>query len=182
MYGNKAYTLYRLLIPMALQYRQLQPICYQLRKQKHCVMINRLNKLTREERELLYQAPVLLSVQVACSSKGVNQTQKKDAIWLSHIKTFTADPVLIPYYQEVEKTFAPQFEATVQEYAPFDEAKQTALKEKIEQVNAVVAKLEPGYAEDLQHSLEKYVNHVQRSAHSVFQDFMFPLKIKGLND
>jgi hypothetical protein len=145
-------------------------------------MINRLKKLTSEERELLYQAPVLLSVQAACTNKGINPTQKKDAIWLSHIKTFTADPVLIPYYKEVEKNFAPLFEATVQQYYPFDEAQQTALQEKINKVYEVVAKLDAGYAEDLRRSLKKYANHVRRATHSVFQDFMFPLKIRGLND
>jgi hypothetical protein len=145
-------------------------------------MINRLEKLSGEERELLYKAPVLLSVLASCSSKGINPTQKKDAIWLAHLKTFTADPVLTPYYTEVEKQFVPQFEATVQKYYPFDEAHQTALKEEINKVEDVVAKLDTGYAEDLMKSLKAYANHVKRSKHSVFQDFMFPLKIAGLND
>ena len=47
-----------------------------------------------EEWELLYRAPVLVSVLASCSFNEVNKVQKADAIKLSHLKTFTADPSL----------------------------------------------------------------------------------------
>lgn len=145
-------------------------------------MVNEFKKLTSEERALLYKAPVLLSVLTSCSLNTINQTQKKDAIKLAHLKTFTADPLLIPYYEEVEKNFASQFEAIANQYYPFDDEQRLALKQEIDKVPDVLSKLDSRYANTLQRSFQGYVTHIKRSTHSVFQDFLFPLHISGLND
>jgi len=138
--------------------------------------------LTTEERELLYKAPVLVSVLASCSINEVNKAQKTDAIKLSHLKTFTADPLLLSYYAEVEKRFKNQFEATVEEYFPFDDNKRNALKGKIEKVNHIIGKLEKTYGQLLYKSLKRYGDHVKRSTHTVFLDFIFPIPIPGLTD
>ena len=145
-------------------------------------MIKQFEHLADKERELLYRAPVLVSVLASCSDHEVNETRKADAIKLAHLKTFTASPLLLPYYTEVEKSFPEQFEAEIKKYFPFDEAKRIALKEEIDKVNVLIGKLEQGYAEALRKSLEKYSTHVKKATHSVFQDFLFPLPISGLSD
>ena len=67
-------------------------------------MIKQFEKLTAEERSLLYKAPVLVSVLASCSFNEVNKSQEADAVKLAHLKTFTASPLLLSYYREVEKT------------------------------------------------------------------------------
>ena len=145
-------------------------------------MITQFEKLSNEERELLYKAPVLVSVLASSSYNEVNKHQKTDAIKLAHLKTFTATPLLLPYYAEVEKTFKEQFEASVKKYSPFDDAKRNDLKKEIERVNRIIGKLDKEYARVLHHSLDKYSRHVRKAAHSVFQDFIFPVPIAGLTD
>jgi hypothetical protein len=145
-------------------------------------MITQFEKLSNEERELLYKAPVLVSVLASCSFNEVNKYQKADAIKLAHLKTFTATPLLLPYYAEVEKTFKEQFETSVKKYFPFDDEKRNDLKKEIEKVNRIIGKLDKGYALVLHNSLEKYSRHVRKAAHSVFQDFIFPVPIPGLTD
>ena len=49
-------------------------------------MIKQFEKLTTEERDLLYKAPVLVSVLASCSFNEVNKSQKADAIKLAHLK------------------------------------------------------------------------------------------------
>lgn len=144
-------------------------------------MIPQFKNLTAEEQELLYRAPVLVSVLASCSYKEVNETKKRDAIRLSHLKTFTADPILIPYYKEVEQGFAGQFEATVRKYYPFDDEKRAELRGEINRVSEVIATLPSGFARLLHRSLQRYVDHVKRSTHSVFQDFIVPMPIPGLS-
>lgn len=144
-------------------------------------MIEQFKNLSTEEREHLYKAPVLVSVLVSCSLNEVNEAQKADAIKLSHLKTFTAIPALRDYYEEVDKNFKSQFEATVKEYFPFDENKRKTLKNEIEKVNLIIAKLDGSYGQVLHQSLEGYANHVKKAAHSVFQDFIFPFPIPGLS-
>ena len=145
-------------------------------------MIKQFKKLTTEERCLLYKAPVLVSVLASCSFNEVNKYQKADAIKLAHLKTFTAIPLLLPYYTEVEKTFKKQFEATIKKYFPFDEAKRNELKGEIDKVNLVIGKLDKEYVHAFYKSLDKYARHVKKAAHSIFQDFIFPMPIPGLTD
>ena len=99
-------------------------------------MITHLEKLTEAEQELLLKAPVLMSVLASCSGGEVNKQQKADAIKLSHIKTFTAIPILRPYYREVEKNFQEDFESVAKTYYPFDDKKRNELKKEIEKNSA----------------------------------------------
>jgi len=145
-------------------------------------MITQFKKLTTKERELLYKAPVLVSVLASCSFNEVNKTRKADAIKLAHLKTFTAIPLLQRYYAEVEKHFKEQFEAEIKKYFPFDEAKRSDLKKEMDSVNHAIEKLDREYAQALHKSLERYAAHVKKSTHSVFQDFIFPMPIAGLTD
>ncbi len=145
-------------------------------------MIKQLEILTTEDREFLYKAPVLVSVLASCSFKEINRAQKADAIKLSHLRTFTADPLLLSYYAEVERNFRSQFEIIAKEYYPFDENKRNALKGEIERVNHILGKLEKTYSETLYKSLESYSKHVKKATHTIFQDFIFPVPIPGLTD
>ena len=130
---------------------------------------------------LLYKAPVLVSVLASCSFNEVNKAQKADAIKLAHLKTFTANPLLLSYYAEVEKTFKDEFEAAIKKYFPFDDAKRKELKEEIEKVNLVIGKLDKEYAQVCIIALNRYTKHVKKAAHSIFQDFIFPMPIEGLS-
>lgn len=142
-------------------------------------MLKQFENLTAEEQELLFTAPVLVSVMSSCSYNNVNQLKKEDAIKLSHIKTFTADPMLISYYIEAEKNFKEKFEATVSKYYPFDHEKRDELLHEINKVSAIIGKLDTKFANTLRRSLDLYAKHV-RNAHSVIRDFMFPIPIQGL--
>lgn len=145
-------------------------------------MIKQFEKLTKEEQELLYKAPVLVSVLASCTFKQVNKIQKADAIKLAHLKTFTAVPLLIPYYIEVDKKFTQLFDVAIKKYFPFDDAKRHAFIKEMDRVNLVIEKLDINYAQTLHKSFKKYATHVKRSIHSVFEDFIFPMPIPGLTD
>ena len=146
-------------------------------------MIKQFEKLSKEDRMLLFRAPVLVSLLAAGSfdEKEINKFQKADAIKLAHLKTFTAMPLLLPYYAEVEKDFKELFEAAIKIYFPFDEARRNKLKREMDKVRFVINKLDKEYAEALGKSLERYAKHVKKAAHSIFQDFIFPLPIEGLS-
>ena len=144
-------------------------------------MIEQFESLTEEERRLLYRAPVLLSVLASCSFNELNKAQKADAIKLAHLKTFTAMPILLPYYAEVDKGFKEQFENAVKKYFPFDKNKRDEIKREMNKINLIISKLDKAHAAALHASLEKFVIHVKKARHSIFQDFIFPLPIPGLS-
>ncbi|MEO8771287.1 MAG: hypothetical protein ABI402_14425 [Ferruginibacter sp.] len=145
-------------------------------------MIKEFKKLTDTEADLLYKAPVFVSVLASSSYNKINEAQKADAIKLAHLKTYTANPALLSYYLEVEKEFKEEFETTVKAYYPFDDIKRNALKREMKRIGLIILKLDKGYADLLRKSLEGYARHVKRAAHSIFQDFIFPVHIDGLTD
>lgn len=143
-------------------------------------MVKEFEKLTDEERALMFKAPVLVSVLASCSLNEVNKSSKADAIKLAHLKTFTADPLLLAYYNVVEKDFKDEFEAALKKYFPFGEAEQNSIKKEMGKIGLIMNKLNVGYADVLNRSLAKYSNHVKKAGHSIFEDFLFPVPIKGL--
>ena len=145
-------------------------------------MIKYFEKLTKEEITLLLKAPVLVSVLASSKDREISNEEKADAIKLSHLKTFTADPILLSYYKEVEKNFKNYFETIVNKYAPFDDAKREALKKEIDSLNTVIAKLDTQFARTLHRSLTKYAEHVKKSEGTIFRTFIFPIPIHGLTD
>lgn len=145
-------------------------------------MIKQFQDLSWRERELLYNAPVLLSVLVTCSENEVNEIHKNAAIKLAHLRTFTADGMLLPYYHQVEKTFKTAFEEAITTYSPFDAKRRDELKKEIGKVHEVIGKLEPAYGHALKKSLEGYALHVKRSDSNVFSGVIFPFSWAGMNN
>lgn len=145
-------------------------------------MIKEFEKLTPSERELLYRAPVLISVLVSSSPNAINEKKKNDAIKLAHLRTFTAPPILHTYYHEVDRIFKDEFEKAVKEYYPFDEEKRAALEREIARISAVTDKLDKSYAQVLNNSLDSYARHVKKSEYSVFRNVIFPFAFSRLND
>jgi hypothetical protein len=86
------------------------------------------------------------------------------------------------YYQEVEKKFSREFEKLAELYFPYDADKRAQLKAKIAEVDELIAKLDAPLAATLRKSLARYAEHVKHSSHSIFQDFIFPLPIRGLGN
>jgi hypothetical protein len=145
-------------------------------------MIKQFEKLTKAETELLLKAPVLVSVLIASGDHEISKGEKADAIKLAHLKTYTADPLLLPYYREVEKNFNINFKVIEEKYTPFDNVKREALKKEINILNAVIAKLDKEFARTLHRSLSGYAEHVKKVDKRFLETFVFPIPIHGLTD
>ena len=144
-------------------------------------MITQFNGLTEDEKDLVLQAPALVSVMAASDDKVIDKAGKADAIKLAHLKTFTADGLLLSYYNDAEIDFKKHFEEIVKQFAPFDDVKRGQLQKKIESVKVIIAKLNKEFALTLYASLSKYAEHVKKAEGSVLADFLFPLPIPGLS-
>ena len=145
-------------------------------------MIKQFKKLTKTEIELLLKAPILVSVLATSGDHEISKREKADAVELAHIKTFSADALLLSYYNEVEKNFKNYFEATVKKYAPFDDARRETLKKEIDTLNTVISKLDKQFARTLHRSLVNYAEHVKKADRVLLENFIFPIPIPGLTD
>jgi hypothetical protein len=144
-------------------------------------MINRFEKLSRQEQQLLFSAPALVSVLAASEGNKISPTDKADALYLAHLKTFTAVFELLAYYNEVDKNFKLNFNSTVEKYSPLNDANRQKLKEEINRANLVIDKLDKTYALALHKSLQGYEQHV-KEADMGLVDFIIPLPVPGITD
>jgi hypothetical protein len=144
-------------------------------------MISQFEKLTKEERLLLLSAPALVSVLAASEGNEISSVDKADAIYLAHLKTFTAVFALLPYYDEVDKNFKVNFKNTVDKYSPLNDVNRQKLKEEIANMNKVIDKLNKNFAFILHKSLQGYEQHV-KEADMGLVDFIIPVPIPGLTD
>jgi len=145
-------------------------------------MISQFEKLPVKEKELLLKAPALISVFVSSSLNEVNAARKADAIKLAHLKTFTASPLLIPYYIEVEKNFKEKFESIVKQYTPLDKEKRDELKKEIDSCYLIAEKVDKFYGHALQLSFNRYAKHVQHGDRPLLEYFIFPYPVPGFTD
>ncbi len=145
-------------------------------------MAKEFEKLSRRDLELLQKAPAMVSVLASIGTGEINEWEKADAIKLAHLKTFTAHPLLIAYYKEVDKTFEQDFEEMAKKYAPFDQKHKSMLQQDLNEVNNVIAKMGTRYATTLQKSLSDYADHVKKAYKGIVVNFIFPFPIPGLSE
>jgi hypothetical protein len=134
-------------------------------------MKNPLDELSNEDRLVLLKAPALVSVLAALLDDGkVDSKEMADAIDMSHLRTFTADVPLQPFYEEAYIDFKQNLNGLIGHYSPFDDDQIERMKEEIDLVYRVMAKLDKGYAGRLKDSLMSYAAHVG-NVHGKLKDF-----------
>jgi hypothetical protein len=137
-------------------------------------MIEQIKKLTLEEKEVLFKAPILVSFLAA--SRNHEISEKAEALELEHIKTFSADPLLLEYNKVISNNFQEHFKETVKKDVLFNDAKREALKKEIDLLNAVIAKPNKEFTKTLHNVLAAYAEHVKKAdRNSLLRNFIFPI-------
>ena len=142
--------------------------------------MDHFENLTPEESHQLMSAPAYISLLAATHDGEMDDTEKKAAIKLTHLKTFSSDEFLNSFYKEVETNFTTLID-NVYHTLPNDAAeREITLRNNLHHIDSIVAKLPMEYGQKLKHSLESYSWHVSQSHKNVSEDFLIPLKIRGL--
>ena len=138
--------------------------------------------LSLPEREHLKKFPVYLSLLAASKDCRLDDREMHTAVKLTHIKTFSCDPVLADYYAAVDKSF----EASVEEissHLPADrDTREIAIRRELSKLETLLHKLDKRYAAIMHDSLRSYKDHVSRAHRNVLEYFIFPLPIGGITD
>jgi hypothetical protein len=144
--------------------------------------MNELEKLSPEEKELLFKAPAYISILAANADGEMDKIEKKVAVELTHIKSFSCPPLLVDFYQEVEKSFSGQLQK-LDNYLPKGKQERAeAIKKELNKIEVILTKLGNRYAETLHRSLNTYSEHVSKAHNNLLTTFLFPLDFKGLPD
>ena len=136
--------------------------------------------LNESENNALLKFPALISLLAANSGNKMDEAEKKSAIKLSHIKTFSCDPLLVEFYKEADKVFEKNMQQLDKGLPIEKAARVAAIKKELAALETIVLKLGQEYTAAMHRSMKSFKDHVSEAHNSVLVDFIFPMPIKGL--
>lgn len=144
--------------------------------------MKQFNTLTNDEKDALLKFPVYITLLAANRDGLLDKAEKKEAIKLEHIKTFSSHPLLHEFYQEADKVFKNNLEKLDKNLPKERDLRETAIKNELEQLEKIVLKLGEDYTSAMHHSMKSFKDHVSKAHHNGLIDFLFPMSIKGLSN
>lgn len=144
--------------------------------------MNYMAMLTNDEKEQLYKLPAYISLLAANHDGGMDETERKAAVKLSHIKTYKCNPILAAFYNKSDEVFEQNIAELDNALPKGKAAREQAIKREIARINDIIAKLGPEYATAMRHGMQTFTNYVAKAHNSVFEYFLFPMPIKGITE
>jgi hypothetical protein len=141
-----------------------------------------LKDLNEQEKEQLLKFPVYISLLAASADSGLDKRERNAVIKLTHIKTFSCDPLLADYYAKVEEEFETIITELNDKFSHDRQEREAAIKKELNKLEAILRKLGKEYAAVMHHSLKAYKDHVSKAHRNVLEYFVFPLPINGITD
>ncbi len=138
--------------------------------------------LNEKEKNQLLKFPAYISLLASTADDGIDEQEKKKAVELTHIKTFSSDPLLFDFYKEAEKIFEKTVIALNNELPHTKKERTVAICHELDKLEPLLKKLDPEYASVLRHSMESYKQHISKAHRNILEYFIFPIPIKGLTD
>lgn len=119
-------------------------------------MLYQLSQLNTEERELIYDAPVWVSIYVALADNRINKEERKKIVETVHTKTFSEKNDLSEMYKELEVNIEARIQAAIEQIPVYQEEKEPFVREKLVGVNKALQKLDKVFARQLYKSLKDF--------------------------
>jgi hypothetical protein len=139
-------------------------------------------KLSINENEALLKFPVYMALLAANGDGILDEAEKKAAIELAHIKSFSCHPHLTEFYKAADSVFEYNLVQIDQILPKEKDAREVVIKKELLRLEKLASKLGRVYSSNLHRSMKTFTQHVYRAHHSVMVDFIFPVPIHGLTD
>ena len=137
-------------------------------------------ELTDLETKALLKFPAYISLLAANSDNTLDDAEIASAIKLSHIKTYSCDPLLAEFYTEADSVFEYNIQQLNKDLPVEKATRDAALKHELKKLETIVLKLGEENTAIFHRSMNSFKEHVSQAHHSVVLDFIFPMPIKGL--
>lgn len=127
-------------------------------------MIPEFDHLTKQEIELAYKAPILVSILIAGADGTIDRKEIEGAIHSvdkKHKRSFTSLSTLL---KEIGSDFEDKFKMLIQDY-PYESSQRTPLiVEDLSKLNALLPKLDQGFAKEFYAALLSIAEKTARSS------------------
>jgi hypothetical protein len=143
---------------------------------KHEYFIN----LSVHEKDALLKFPAYISLLAAECDDKLDEEEKKAAIKLSHIKTFSCDPLLAEFYKESDIVFKNNIEQLDKDLPIEKNRRDAVIKKELSKLEEIIEKLGNKYSSVMHLSMKSFKEHVSKAHNNILEDFIFPIPIQGL--
>ena len=139
------------------------------------------HELPENEKELLLKFPAYVSLLAAnYHNNGMDAEEKKSAIDFSHIKTFSVNPILKEFFEDVDKQFEHTINKLNDELPRNKKDREVIIRNELDKIEKILYKTDAEYSNALHESMKAYKEHVAHAHHSLMEYLIFPIPIKGL--
>ena len=130
-------------------------------------MISEFEKLRDDEREVLYKAPILVSILIAGADGKIDRSEQRKAIDVVRSRQSRVGEQLLKYYKVVGENFEEKFIQHLAELPAGIEQRNKAITLELRKLNFIFAKIDKNYAYKLRASLKDLAKKIAESSGGV---------------
>ena len=127
-------------------------------------MIQYFDNLTEEELTKMFNAIPLITILIAGADETIDHHEKKWAIKLANIRTFSNPDELHDYYSQIGIDFNEQLNKFIEVLPSSTAARQQKISERLAELNNIFPKLDPHYGAKLYDSCVSFAKHVANAS------------------
>jgi tellurite resistance protein len=116
-------------------------------------MLYQLQKLSEEERFAVQQAPIWVTLLIACADDDIEESEIDRAKEIVHIKSFATQNDVKNLYKDVDSQMDESIDKALKALPANGEERIALLEKQISQLNDILPKLDHAYAVQLHKSL-----------------------------
>ena len=129
------------------------------------------NSHTMEYKKLL-KFPAYISLLAANMDGHLDDVEKHSAIELTHIKTFSADSLLIEFFKDVEDSFEKNM-ISINSKLPIGKGeREIVIKHELLKLEKIMDLLDEKYVKVMHKSMKSFKEYVSQAHHNILVDFI----------
>ncbi len=121
-------------------------------------------RLSTAEYDQLKEGVVLIAVLMAGADGKIEEEELSWAKRLSEIRGYSEPSLLNPFYEEVNMGFSKKLDAWIEKLPDDSNESLRILSSKIEQLNPILAKLDPRIGSELYNSYKSFASHIAKAS------------------
>jgi hypothetical protein len=115
----------------------------------------------------MYQVPDMITILIAGADDDIEEKETDAASKMTKLRSEMGDDELHAYYHEVNEHFDTVLRLLLDQYPRMAESRNPIIAKQLEEVNTILAKLEPGFAASFYKSIKSFAKRVAESAGGV---------------
>jgi hypothetical protein len=141
------------MLPISLKITEVKVPKNNLINQFYPIMIAELSHLSKPEQEIVYKAPLLVSILIAGADGSIDRREIHEGFQLMVKKSRSGSSAVAALFKEISQDFEDKLKLLMQQY-PYEHTRRNLLiSEDIARLNEVMQKLDNRFAIELYKSL-----------------------------